>query len=82
VIDWIRLKKKTPPLYVSVLVRLDLVGPVYDVATFNGIMPDGEVRWTLADVRIDHTLITHWAFIQEPHETRRDIEELWGFKCH
>lgn len=59
---------KPPPQHVSLLVRLELVGPVYDVAVFAGVQPDGERRWIMADIRLDQRLITHWARILEPDD--------------
>jgi hypothetical protein len=55
-----------PPVDVSLLVRMDLAGPTYDVAIFVGTQPNGERRWILADICLNQRLVTHWAPIHEP----------------
>lgn len=63
-IDWISIKIK-PPENKSILVRMNIVGPVYDVAIFKGILPDGERRWIMGDICLDEKLITHWAELND-----------------
>lgn len=52
----------------GVLVRLKVPYPVFDVAAFHGVMPDGERRWILADIRLNNSLITHWSYIDFPED--------------
>lgn len=64
-IDWKRIST-LPTTGKSYLVRTVAVGPVYDVAFFNGKRSDGSLWWTLGNVDIDAKSITHWADINEP----------------
>ena len=63
---WTRVTSAIPDLGRSYLVRAEAVGPVYDVAFFNGTRKDGSLWWTLGNVDIDAKSITHWAEITEP----------------
>jgi len=59
---WVSLKEKHPPLHTQVLVRQkDAPGFVADVACFVGQQPSGELRWIMADIRLESRQLTHWA---------------------
>jgi hypothetical protein len=64
-IDWQKIRKPPEPGK-SYLVRATAVGPIYDVAFFNGRRPDGSMWWTLGNIDLDARSITHWADINEP----------------
>lgn len=66
-IDWKLLASNTPPQDISLLVRMLIPFPVYDVAVYRGVHDDGH-RWILADVRLDHGSITHWALVDDPDD--------------
>lgn len=63
---WIKLSTAHPPVNRQVLIRQkEAVGFVADVACFVGRQPDGELRWILADRRLESRQISHWAAINE-----------------
>lgn len=65
---WTTTVKRVPKPGASYLIRTAMVGPVYDVAYYNGRRPDGAHWWTLGNVDIDPRAITHWATITDPDE--------------
>lgn len=64
-INWFSMKAKREPKR-SYLVRAVIVGPVYDVAFYEGKRPDGTDWWIIGDASIPQTALTHWAEITEP----------------
>ncbi|MBD3762598.1 hypothetical protein [Rhizorhabdus sp.] len=62
---WTPIARAHPPENRQVLVRLreSVGGGVCDVACFVGRQPDGEMRWIMADVRLDSRQIVEWALI-------------------
>lgn len=64
-INWFSIRAKPDPGR-SYFVRSILVGPVYDVAFYEGKRPDGSDWWIMGDAEIPAKAITHWAPINEP----------------
>ena len=60
--------KSLPPQDRTVLIRLELVGPVYDVAVYRGRDAKGDHRWIHADVELAHKIVTHWTYVNEPED--------------
>lgn len=60
--------KSLPQQDRSVLLRLELVGPVYDVAVYRGRDAKGDHRWIHADIELTHKIVTHWTYFNEPED--------------
>lgn len=69
--SFVQLMKEVPKPGRSYLIRTEAVGPVYDVAFYNGLRKDGSHWWTLTNIEIDARSITHWAEINEPGDEVR-----------
>jgi hypothetical protein len=67
---WVRLSERHPRVDQQVLVRHreGVGGNVCDVACFVGKQSDGELRWIMADVRLESRQIIDWAEIYDPDE--------------